>query len=45
MRREEESEFADVPLSELMNVGYVSLLLSSLAVLATSFIALAIYYS
>ncbi|MBC6316681.1 DUF3899 domain-containing protein [Listeria grandensis] len=45
MKREDENEFANVPLSELMNVGYVSLLLSSLVVLATSFIALAFYYN
>ncbi|MBC1474798.1 DUF3899 domain-containing protein [Listeria grandensis] len=44
-KREDENEFANVPLSELMNVGYVSLLLSSLVVLATSFIALAFYYN
>ncbi|MBC1499298.1 DUF3899 domain-containing protein [Listeria weihenstephanensis] len=45
MRREEENEFADVPLSKLVNVGYLSLLYSSLVVLATSFIALGFYYS
>lgn len=41
---EEDNEFSDTPLSELVGIPYLDIIFSSLIILASSLVALLIYY-
>ncbi|MBC1417598.1 DUF3899 domain-containing protein [Listeria fleischmannii] len=41
---EEDNEFSDMPLSELVGIPYLDIIFSSLIILASSLVALLIYY-